>query len=136
MEQLCPPTVIAKLAVPLVLGVPVMIYTTEPELFVKLPTLTVAVSPTTPVELMLWAAYEPPFPPVYGTLILTLFEAIPDVKVFVWKEDPQLSVLMEPTKSFMQRTEKPFARLPSAGNALLPLEDKLREYVPFTVLLQ
>ncbi len=54
----------AKLAVPLVVGVPVIVYANEPEPTARLPALKVAVSPTTPVELMLWAANEPPFPPV------------------------------------------------------------------------
>ena len=80
-EQDCPPSVMAKLAVPLVAGVPVMMYTKDPAPAARLPALKVAVSPTTPVELMLWATYEPPFPPVYGTLKLTPLAGVPEVSV-------------------------------------------------------
>ena len=53
--QLCPPTEIAKLAVPLEAGVPVMVYVTLPLPLAKVPALKVAVSPVTPVEEMLCA---------------------------------------------------------------------------------
>ncbi len=63
-EQLCPPIVKEKLAVPLVLGVPEMANESEPAPFAKIPAVNVAVKPVTPVEEIVWAAYEPPFPPV------------------------------------------------------------------------
>ena len=49
-EQDCPPTVMAKLAVPLVVGVPVIVYVNEPAPFAKIPKESVAVKPVTPVE--------------------------------------------------------------------------------------
>ena len=54
--QLCPPTLIAKLAVPAVAGVPVMVYTNAPEPVFTEPAGKEAVSPITPVELTLCAA--------------------------------------------------------------------------------
>jgi hypothetical protein len=77
-------------AVPLDVGVPVIVYVNEPAPLASVPAARVAVKPTTPVELMLWAAYEPPFPPVYGTLMLTPLAAVPEVSVPVWVEVPQL----------------------------------------------
>ena len=49
-EQDCPPTVMAKLAVPLVVGVPDIVYVNEPASFTKIPKESVAVKPVTPVE--------------------------------------------------------------------------------------
>jgi hypothetical protein len=77
-------------AVPLDVGVPVIVYVNEPAPLASVPAARVAVKPTTPVELMLWAAYEPPFPPVYGTLILTPLAAVPEVSVPICVEVPQL----------------------------------------------
>ena len=53
--QLCPPTLIAKLAVPAVAGVPVMVYTNEPEPVFTEPAAKLAISPVTPVEDILCA---------------------------------------------------------------------------------
>jgi hypothetical protein len=64
IEQLCPPIVKAKLAVPLVAGVPEIVNESEPEPLAKIPVESVAVKPVTPVDEMVCAAYEPPFPPV------------------------------------------------------------------------
>ena len=75
--QLCPPKLIAKVAVPLVDAVPVMVYVTLPFPLAKVPALKVAVSPVTPVEARFCALYVPAFPPVYGTLTLTLPAAWP-----------------------------------------------------------
>ena len=55
-EQDCPPTVMAKLAVPLVVGVPVIVYVNEPAPLASVPAERVAVKPTTPVEEILCAA--------------------------------------------------------------------------------
>jgi hypothetical protein len=63
-EQLCPPIVSAKLAVPLLAGVPEIASESEPEPLAKIPEVKVAVKPVTPVEEIVCAAYEPPFPPV------------------------------------------------------------------------
>jgi hypothetical protein len=49
-EHDCPPIVMAKLAVPLVVGVPVIVYVNEPAPLAKAPATRVAVKPTTPVE--------------------------------------------------------------------------------------
>jgi hypothetical protein len=60
--QVCPPTFNAKLAVPLVAGVPVIVYVKLPAPLSKEPAASVAVKPVTPVDVMLWAEYVPPFP--------------------------------------------------------------------------
>ena len=49
-EQDCPPTVMEKLAVPLVVGVPDIVYVNEPAPLAKIPKESVAVKPVTPVE--------------------------------------------------------------------------------------
>jgi 1-acyl-sn-glycerol-3-phosphate acyltransferase len=48
--QVCPPILIAKLAVPLVAGVPVIVYDKLPAPLAKLPAAKVAVKPVTPVD--------------------------------------------------------------------------------------
>jgi hypothetical protein len=63
-EQVCPPMVNAKLAVPLELGVPEIVNDKEPEPKFKIPEDNVAVKPVTPVEEIIWDAYEPALPPV------------------------------------------------------------------------
>ena len=63
-EHDCPPTVMAKVAVPLVVGVPVIVYVNEPAPLASVPAERVAVKPTTPVELIVCALYVPAFPPV------------------------------------------------------------------------
>ena len=62
----------AKLAVPLVVGVPVIVYVNEPAPLANVPAARVAVRPVTPVDERVCALYTPPFPAVYGTLELTL----------------------------------------------------------------
>jgi hypothetical protein len=109
-EQLCPPIVKAKLAVPLLAGVPEIAKESEPAPLAKVPEVSVAVNPVTPVDEMFCAAYEPPFPPVYGTEALTLLAAVPLVKVPVIDVEPQLmapSVAGMADASLMQRTAKP-----------------------------
>jgi hypothetical protein len=54
----------AKVAVPEVEGVPVIVYKTEPFPLAKLPAFKVAVKPVTPVEEIDCATYTPPFPAV------------------------------------------------------------------------
>ncbi len=53
--QLCPPTPIVKLAVPIVAGVPVIVYVKLPAPLSKVPAARVAVKPVTPVEVMVCA---------------------------------------------------------------------------------
>ncbi len=48
--QVCPPTPMVKLAVPLVAGVPVILNVNEPAPLAKLPAESVAVKPVTPVD--------------------------------------------------------------------------------------
>jgi hypothetical protein len=62
--QLCPPKLNAKLAVPLAVGVPVMVYVILPAPEANVPAVRVAVRPVTPVEAILCALYAPPLPPV------------------------------------------------------------------------
>jgi hypothetical protein len=62
--QLCPPRVIAKVAVPVAEGVPVIVYDTEPLPFNNVPALKVTVNPVTPVDDIACPLYVPPFPPV------------------------------------------------------------------------
>jgi hypothetical protein len=50
ITQLCPPMFKAKLAVPLALGVPEIVYVKLPEPLAKVPADKVAVKPVTPVE--------------------------------------------------------------------------------------
>ena len=65
--QFCPPNEIEKLAVPLVVGVPVIVYVKLPVLFVNDPACNVAVNPVTPVDAIgNPEGYDPPFPFVYG----------------------------------------------------------------------
>ena len=106
----CPPIVSAKLAVPLVLGVPVIANEREPEPFAKIPAVNVAVKPVTPIEEIVWAVYEPPFPPEYGTEALTPLAAVPLVKVPVMEDEPQFMapiVAGIAEASLMQRTAIP-----------------------------
>ncbi len=62
----------------------------------KVPAAKVAVKPVTPVDVMDCAVKVPPFPPVYGTLLLTLAAAIPCVNVPVLVAVEQLSAVMVP----------------------------------------
>ena len=62
--QVCPPIFNAKLAVPLAAGVPVMVKVKLPEPFANVPAAHVAVSPVTPVDVMVCEPRYPPFPPV------------------------------------------------------------------------
>ena len=62
--QLCPPKVMAKLAVPELAGVPVMVYVTLPLPLAKVPAAKEAVRPVTPVEATFCALYKPALPPV------------------------------------------------------------------------
>ena len=54
--QVCPPILRAKLAVPLLAGVPVIVYVKLPAPLAKLPAVNVAVSPVTPVDVIACAA--------------------------------------------------------------------------------
>ena len=54
-EQVCPPMLNEKLAVPLVVGVPVNVYVNEPAPLSKVPAVRVAVNPVTPVDVMVCA---------------------------------------------------------------------------------
>ena len=62
--QVCPPIFSAKLAVPLEVGVPVMVYAKDPEPMTKEPAARVAVRPVTPVDITVCPLCEPPLPPV------------------------------------------------------------------------
>ena len=119
--QVCPPMLSAKLAVPLLAGVPVIVYVNEPAPLNKVPAAKLAVKPVTPVEVIVCAVLVPPFPPVYGTLLLTLAAAIPCVSVPLLVAFPQSMVFIEPccgVASFRQRTEKPFSLLSSYLGAI------------------
>jgi hypothetical protein len=71
--QFCPPNEIAKLAVPVVVGVPDMVYTMFPFPFAKLPVCNVAVKPVTPVdETEVPDVYATPLPPVYPIVAVPL----------------------------------------------------------------
>ena len=50
--QVCPPTLNAKLAVPLDAGVPVIVYVKLPAPLSRVPAAKVAVKPVTPVDVM------------------------------------------------------------------------------------
>ncbi len=120
----------AKLAVPLVAGVPEIVKESEPEPLAKIPAVNVAVKPVTPVEEIVCAAYEPPFPPVYGTEALTPLAAVPLVKVPVIDVEPQLmapSVAGMADASLMQRTANPSALLLELMLASLLRKPRLRE---------
>ena len=110
--QLCPPIVNAKLAVPLVAGVPEIANESEPDPLAKIPEVSVAVKPVTPVEEIVCKAYEPPLPPVYGTEALTPLAAVPLVNVPVLDVEPQFkapSVAGIAEASLRQRTASPTA---------------------------
>ena len=63
-EQLCPPKLIAKLAVPAEAGVPLILYDKLPVELVSMPACNVAVKPVTPVDAMDEpAVYDILFPP-------------------------------------------------------------------------
>jgi hypothetical protein len=98
--QVCPPILNVKLAVPLLAGVPVMLYVKLPAPLSKVPAAIVAVKPVTPVDVMVCAVYVPPFPPVYGTLLLTLAAAMPCVNAPVLVAVEQLSAVIIPTGGF------------------------------------
>ncbi len=53
--QVCPPMLSAKLAVPALAGVPVMVMVKFPEPFANVPAAHVAVKPVTPVEVKVCA---------------------------------------------------------------------------------
>ena len=93
----CPPNEIAKLAVPVVVGVPDMVYTMFPFPFAKLPVCNVAVKPVTPVDVTVCPVCVPPFPPVYGTVLLTLAAATPWPNVPALVAVEQLSAVIVPT---------------------------------------
>jgi hypothetical protein len=73
--QACPPILIAKLAVPEVAGVPVILYVTKPSPDTKEPAVSVAVRPVTPVEVTICPPCGKPFPPIYWIAELTPDEA-------------------------------------------------------------
>jgi hypothetical protein len=62
--QANPPILIAKLAVPPLAGVPVMLYVTKPLPNTKEPAVSTAVRPVTPVEVTICPPCGPLFPPV------------------------------------------------------------------------
>ena len=53
--QVCPPMLSAKLAVPALAGVPVMVKVKFPAPVAKVPAAHVAVRPVTPVDVKVWA---------------------------------------------------------------------------------
>jgi hypothetical protein len=95
--QVCPPMFNAKLAVPVISGVPVIIYVKLPAPLAKLPAVKEAVKPVTPVEVIVCVVYVPPFPPVYGILLLALAAAMPCVNVPVLVAVEQVSADIVPT---------------------------------------
>jgi hypothetical protein len=113
--QVCPPILKAKLAVPLLAGVPLMVYVSEPLPLAKVPALRVAVKPVTPVEVAVCPLCVPQLPPVYGTALLTPLAAMPELSVPLLVAVPQSMELMEPcgegAASLRQRTENPNARM-------------------------
>jgi hypothetical protein len=54
--HVCPPMFIAKLAVPLALGVPLIVYTNAPAPVASEPAAILAVKPVTSVDAIVWAA--------------------------------------------------------------------------------
>ncbi len=56
-----------------------------------------AVRPVTPVDVTVCPVCDPPFPPVYGTLLLALAAAMPCVNVPVLVAVEQLSAVIVPT---------------------------------------
>jgi hypothetical protein len=62
--HICPPIFKAKLAVPLLPGVPVIVYERLPAPEPNDPAAKVAVNPVTPVEVTVCPPCEPPLPPV------------------------------------------------------------------------
>ena len=64
MIQVCPPTLIAKLAVPEFDGVPEIVYVKLPDPFVNVPASSVAVKPVTPVDSTLCPLCVQPLPHV------------------------------------------------------------------------
>jgi hypothetical protein len=98
--QVCPPILSAKLAVPLEAGVPLILNVNEPAPLSKVPAAKVAVKPVTPVDVTFCAVYVPPFPPVYGTVLLTLAAAKPCVNVPELIAVEQLSAVMIPAGGF------------------------------------
>ena len=94
--QVFPPMLSAKLAVPVVAGVPVMVYVKLPAPIAKLPAAKVAVRPVTPVEVTVCPLCVPPFPPVYGMLLLTLEAGTAKVKVPLLVALAQVKAVMVP----------------------------------------
>ncbi len=94
--HVCPPMLSAKLAVPALAGVPVIVYVKLPAPLAKLPDVNVAVNPVTPVEVTVCPLCKPPFPPVYAIVLLTLAAAIPWVNVPVFVAVEQASAVMLP----------------------------------------
>jgi hypothetical protein len=94
--QVCPPMFKAKLAVPLLDGVPVIVYVNEPTPLAKVPAANVAVNPATPVDGTVCAVNVPPLPPVYGTLLLMFAAATPCVSVPLLVAVEQLRAVMLP----------------------------------------
>jgi len=62
--HVCPPMLIAKLAVPVLHGVPVIVYVNVPLPLAKVPRLKAAVKPVTPVEFTDCPLCGPALPPV------------------------------------------------------------------------
>ena len=76
-----------------------------------------AVNPNTPVELTNCPMYVPPLPPVYGTLILTLLEVTPSIKVPLSVALVQLREVILPTGGITLHVSRQFC--PPMFNAKL-----------------
>jgi hypothetical protein len=92
----------AKFAIPVPVescGVPVMVYTNVPAPLAKVPGERVAVRPYTPVDVTVCPLCVPPFPPVYGTLLLTPLAATFGFKAPVLVALAQVSAVIVPTNT-------------------------------------
>ena len=67
-----------------------------PEPLFKVPAESEAVNPVTPVELTFCVLKDPPFPPVYGIVLITPLATTPADSVPEFKADEQFNVEIEP----------------------------------------
>ncbi len=90
---------------------------------VKVPAASVAVKPVTPVELTVWPLWVPPLPPEYGTLLLTLLEAMPEVSEPLSVALAQFNAVIAPVGRFTARVSVQDGPPVLSAKLAVPLED-------------
>ncbi len=106
--QLCPPKLILKFAVPATGVVPVRTYCRLPGPSDSVPAAKEAVRPVRPVEETVCDVYKPPFPPVYGMLIVVPSGDIPATRSLLKVAPAQLSPPTIPAEGVVKLCWPPY----------------------------